>query len=213
MRELLKNTKGDAVVESTILFPIMIMIFAALVLLAIFLPAHAVLQGATQFAATALATEKSDTWLFFDDDSLSFVWETDKSNLRNVYADLFSNDDIADRGEKITREVESRSISSKEGTLSVSAYVENRILYREVVIVASREYPMPVDLSLIGFPNVITVQATTSAVAHNASEFVRNMDMASDFATFIIDKYELHDLADTISSFGSKVSGLLGWGN
>jgi len=213
MRDLLKNTNGDAVVESTILFPIMIMVFAALVLLSIFLPAQAVLQRATQFAATALATEKSDTWLVFDDNTLSFVWETDASKLKNVYADLFSNEDIADRGEAITREVESRSISSKEGTLSVSAYLENKIIYREVVVIASREYPMPVDLSFIGFPRTITVKATSSAVAHNPSEFIRNMDIASDFVTFIIDKYELRDIADTISSFGEKVTSLLGRNN
>lgn len=211
MRKLLKDTNGDAVVEATILFPIMTMIFAALVLLAIFLPAQAVLQRATQFAATALATEKSDTWLFFDESTLSFTWETDKSRLRNVYADLFANDDIADRGESIAREVESRGISSKEGELNVSAYMENRILYKEVVVVASREYPMPVDLSFVGFPRTITVRATSSAVAQNAGEFVRNMDMASDFATFIIDKYELHDITDAISSFGARVTSLLGW--
>ncbi|MCL2221775.1 MAG: pilus assembly protein [Oscillospiraceae bacterium] len=208
---MLKNTNGDAVVEATILFPIMIMIFAALVLLSIFLPAQAVLQRATQFTAIALATEKSDTWLVFDDDTLSLTWETDKSRLRNVYADLFYSADIADRAENITREVESRSISSKEGQLSVSAYVENKILYREVVVEATREYPMPVDLSLIGFPRTITIRATSSAVAQNASEFIRNMDIASDFATFIIEKYELQDITDAISSFGAKVTSLLGW--
>ena len=212
MRKLLKNTDGDAVVEATILFPIMTMIFAALVLLAIFLPAQAVLQRATQFAATALATERSDTWLFFDDSSLSFTWETDRSRLKNVYVNLFSNENIADRGESITRAVEGRSISSKEGELTVSAYVENKLLYKEVVVVASREYPMPVDLSFVGFPKTITVRATSSAMAQNASDFVRNIDMASDFATFIADRYELNNVTDAISSFGSKVAPLLGWG-
>jgi len=211
MRKLLKNTKGDAVVEATILFPIMIMVFAALVLISIFLPAQAVLQRATQFTAIALATEKSDTWLVFDDSTLSLVWETDKLRMRNVYANLFRNDDIADRAENITREIESRSISSKEGQLNVNAYVENRILYKEVIVVATREYPMPVDLSLIGFPRIITVRATSSAVAQNASEFVRNMDLASDFATFVIEKYEIHNITDAISSFGARVTSLLGW--
>ena len=211
MCKLLRDNRGDTVVEATILFPIMTMIFAALVLLSIFMPAQAVLQRATQFTAIALATEKSDTWLIFDDSTLSFTWETDSSKLRNVYADLFSNDDIAGRGESITREVESRSISSKEGELSVRAYVESKILYKEVVVIATREYPMPVDLSFIGFPRTIEVKATSSAVAQNASEFIRSMDMASDFAVFIIDKYQLHDITDAISSFGAKVTSLLGW--
>ena len=72
IKEFISDTSGDAVVEATVLFPIMIMIFAALVLLSIYLPARAVLQRATQFAATALANEASDTWLFFDESSMSY---------------------------------------------------------------------------------------------------------------------------------------------
>jgi hypothetical protein len=211
MRSLLKTTNGSAVVEATILFPIITMIFAALVLLAVFLPSHAVLHRATQFAATALATEESDTWIFFDDDTLSYHWETDKARLKNVYEELFVSEDITDRGEKIAREIESRSISSKEGKLTVTAYLENKIIYKEVVVIASREYPMPVDLSFVGFPKTITVRAASSAQAQNASDFVRNIDIASDFATFISDKYELSNVGDSISSFGSRVTNLLGW--
>jgi len=211
MQNLLKNTDGSAVVETTILFPIITMVFAALVLLAVFLPSYAVLHRATQFAATAIATEERDTWIFFDDTTLSYSWETDKSRLKNVYADLFESEDIAERGEKITREVESRSISSKEGELTVTAYVENKIIYKEVVVTASREYPMPVDLSFIGFPKTITVRAASSAQAQNASDFVRNIDIASDFASFISDKYELSNVGDSISSFGARITNLLGW--
>ena len=61
--KFLADTKAYAVVEATILFPIIMMIFAGLVLLAMYLPTRAVLQQATQYAATALATEQSDTWL------------------------------------------------------------------------------------------------------------------------------------------------------
>ena len=54
---LLRDTRGYAVVEATILFPIMMMIFAGLMLLAVYLPNRAVLQRATQYAATAMATK------------------------------------------------------------------------------------------------------------------------------------------------------------
>jgi len=87
----------------------------------------------------------------------------------------------------------------------------NKIFYKEIVVTASREYPMPVDLSFIGFPETITVTATSTAVVHNSCEFVRNIDIACDFAEFIIDKYGLHDVTDTISSFGRRVASLLGW--
>jgi len=209
---LKRDIKGDAVVEATILFPIMIMIFAALVLLAMYLPSRSVLQRATQYAATAIATENSDTWLFFDESSMSFYRETDKRRLKNVYADLFTeSENVQSKGETIVIEIENRGISSKAGQLSVDSYIASRILYKEVVITASREYPMPVDLSFIGFPETITVTATSTAVVQNADELVRNIDMASGFAEFIIDRYGLSDITESISTFGSRVSGILGW--
>jgi len=208
----LYDTSGDAAVEATILFPIMIMIFAALVLLSIYLPARAVLQRAAQYAATALATEASDTWLFFDESSMTYYRHTDKKQLKNVYADLFTkNDNTEAKGEVITTKIESRSISSKSGQLSIESNVINNIFYKEVVVTATRDFPMPVNLSFIGFPESITVTASSAAVVQNAEEFVRSIDMASDFVEFIADRYNLHDVTDAISSFGSRITHLLGW--
>jgi len=208
----ISDSNGDAVVEATILFPIMIMIFAALVLLAIYLPAQSVLQRATQYAATAIATENSDTWLFFDESRIAYYHETDKNKLKNVYAELFTgSSNIQSKGEAIVIDVESRGISSKAGQLSVDSYIVNRILYKEIVVTATREFPMPIDLSFVGFPNTITVTATSTAVVLNGDEFVRNIDIATDFTDFIIEKYNLHDIKNAISSFGNRISGILGW--
>jgi len=206
------NTAGDAVVEATILFPIMIMIFAALVLLAVYLPARATLQRATQYAATALATETGDTWLFFDEGNMSYHREKDIRKLKNVYADLFTRDNnVQAKGEAIVIEIESRGISSKSGRLSVESNILNRILYKEAVVTATREFQMPVDLSFIGFPMTIAVTATSTAVVQNADEFIRSVDMAGDFVEFIVDRYNLHSVLDAISSFGNRVTGILGW--
>ena len=128
-----KNTRGDAVVEATILFPIIMMIFAALVLLSMYLPTRAVLQQATQYAATALATEQSDTWLYFDEEDMQYRWETDKGELSNVYIALiksFFQGDVQENAETIVTELESNSLVSKQGTLTVDCQVINYIFYK-----------------------------------------------------------------------------------
>jgi len=207
-----KDTTGDAVVEATILFPIMIMIFAALVLLAIYLPTKAALQLATQHTAVTLATELSDTWLYFDEGSMALRNYDNRNQLVNVYADLFTaRGDISGKGEALATYIESRNISSKAGEITVSVSSVNNILFREIIATATREFPMPVNLSFIGFPETVSVSATSTAVVINGDEFVRNVDIASDFVEFIIEKYNLHNITDAISSFGSKVSELLGW--
>ena len=206
-----EDENGDAVVEAVIVFPIMIMIFAALVLLAIYLPSRASLQRATQYAATAIATERSDTWLFFDERTMSYYWETDKSRLPNVYVALFSGaGDVQEKGEDIVVDMEGRGISSKAGTLTVESYIVNRLVYKEVVVTAVREFTIPVDLSFVQFPSTISVEVTSTAVVQNGDEFVRNMDLAADFAKYLIEKFHLTNITEAISSFGGRVSSFLG---
>jgi len=213
-RSFIENENGDAVVEAAIIFPIILMIFAALVLLAMYLPTRAALQRATQYAATAIATEKSDSWLFFNDRTMTFYWETDKNRLTNVYVALFSgddDDDVRSRGDDIVTNIENRGISSKAGVLDVECHINNWVVYKEVVATASREFTVPVDLSFINFPRTIPVTVTSTAVVVNGDEFVRNMDLASEFAKFILDKFDNLSFSDALSSFGGRVSSFLGW--
>jgi len=209
---VIKDTKGDAIVEATILFPLMIMVFAALVMLAIYLPTRAALQRATQYAATALATERSDTWLFFDENAMTYYWETDKKNLENVYAALFSGiRDAQNKGDKIVKYTESRGLSSKAGKLSIDCYSVNKIVYTEIVVTATREFNDLIELPLIGFPKTLSITVTSTAVVQNGDEFIRNMDLAVDFISYIGEKFGLTDIADTISSNWKKVEDFFGW--
>ena len=201
-------------VEATILFPIMIMIFAALVLLAIYLPTRGVLQRATQYAATAVAVSIGDTWLRFDDSSMAYEWVSNRADLKNVYAALFFCEDIQSVSEDIVTEIEGRSLSSKAGELSVEGYLLNRIIYKEVVVTATREFRLPTDLnflSFIRFPQTIPVTVTSTAVVQNGDEFIRNMDIAVDFSEYLSKKFGLSDISGTISSYGDRVKKLLGW--
>ena len=207
---LLRDDDGDAVVEAVILFPIMIMIFAALVLLAVYLPTRAALQRATQYAATALAVKHSDTWLFFDEGSLSYYWENDKTKLKNVYEALFSGfGDIASNGEEIVIGIEGGGISSKAGKLDIECYPVDQFVYKEVVVTASREYAVPVNLSFIGFPDAIKIAVSSTAVVQDGDEFVRNVDLASDFAGYISKKFGLTDISGSISDSLGKAAPFL----
>ena len=83
--ECLKDERAYAVVEATILFPIIFMIFFGMILMAMYMPTRAVLQRATQRTATALATTQSDTWLRYSAQSDHFSWARHRSELDNVY--------------------------------------------------------------------------------------------------------------------------------
>jgi len=208
---LINDNSGDAVVEAAFLFPVMILILAALAVLAAYLPTKAALQHATQHAATALATELSDTWLVCGTDSQTYYWIQSKSELKNVYAALFSGtDELLSKGYGLVLEDEKNAISSKAGTLSVQSNLVNRIIYKEVVVTASRDFPFLDFLSLAGFPQ-ISVSVTSTAVVQNADEFIRDLDMCVDFLAFVKEKFGFSDASDTIGTFGNRLSSVLGW--
>ena len=189
-----KDTRGDAVVETTVLFPIMMMIFAGLAILAMYLPERAALQRATQYTATAIATDQSDTWLYYDETNMEYRWETDKDDLANVYVEMFSalfGTTDGSTAERIVTKMEEGNFVASNGELEVSCEVVNYFVYKEISVTATRTVKSPVNLSLVGFPEEIPITVKSTAVVQNGDEFVRNMDVAGDFISYLNEKYNL----------------------
>ena len=215
IKDFWNDTRGDSiVVEATILFPIIIMIFAGLVLLSVYLPVRASLQHATQRAAIALATERSDTWLFYDEYNSSYYFAGSINYLDNVYVALFrsilpgrGNNEA--RAEQIVHHIDENSPGFNPGTLIVEYEFVNLIVYREVSVTATRVMPVPVDLSFVGFPNTISITATSTAVVQDGSGFVRNMDLAVDVAYFITDSNPISKLFSNVTDIASRIGGWL----
>ena len=206
-----KNIKGDAVVEAAILFPIMIMIFAALVILSAYLPTRAALQRATQYAATVLATQDSDVWLFYDLHSMNFYWEIDKERLGSIYSlNNKKSGDIFVQAEKIVKEVDKQLASLRDGDLTIDCRVINKIILKEYSITATRRFTVPVNLTFIGFPEVIDITVTSTAISHDGDEFIRTIDLATDFSEYIKNKFELSNAGDAVSSFTSRFKAMIG---
>jgi len=208
---LIEDTRGDAVVEATILFPIIMMIFAGLVLLAIYLPTRMTLQHTTQYAATALATEQSDTWLDFDTGSMKYEWHRWKEELPNVYSAVLASffmSDVADDAETIVKKQEGQSITSHDGNLTVDCEIYNRIIYKEITVTATKKITMPVDLSFVKFPKEIPITVSSTAVVLNGDEFVRNMDLAAEFVSYLEREYHLP--FSKLGEWMDKVYGVLG---
>lgn len=209
LKSFWRDTGGDAlVVEAAILFPILIMIFAALVLVSMYLPQRAILQEAAQVAAVTIATERSDTWVGFDD-SATYVR---KSSLPNVYVaavqNVFFNQSIDEaKAESIASIFASKGFISAAGSIVVDYQVVNYIIYQEVAVTVTQTIPMPVDLSFIGFPRTITLTQEASAVIQNGDEFVRNIDIAKDMVIWLDKKLGISDsLSGALGKIGEMGS-------
>lgn len=211
---LRKDERGDAVVEATILLPIMMMIYLGLILLAMYLPTRALLQRATQYTATAIATERSDTWLRYDQANMKYAWVTDKSSLENVYAALFHSFSGKESQSKVKNMVvqveEGEGIQGKAGTLEVQCNVVNWVVYKEIQVTATRTIPSPIDLSFVGFPKQLSITVTSTATVQNGDEFVRNMDIVADAVTWGAEKLNLTESLSKVGEVMNKFNEFLG---
>lgn len=188
IREFWHDTSGDMVVEATILFPIMIMIFAGLVLLAMYLPQRAMLQEAAQVAAVAIATERSDTWIEFNNNAVYRRAVLTAGD--NVYLSAFRRPD-GTKAESIVRNFATRGFVSAPGQIVVDYDIKNFVIYQEVIVTVTQNIPMPVNLLFIGFPDNITLTQEARAVVQNGDEFVRNIDIAKDMVLWLDNKFNV----------------------
>jgi len=190
------------------------MIFAALVLLSVYLPTRATLQRATQFAATAVATEISDTWITIDMNApLNNIHKrySHRKDLENVYALIFGNRDgmFKDKAEQIAQRVFDNSLRARIGTPEMKCHIVNRGVYKEVVVVGEHLLPIGnyVDLSFIGFPTELVITVSSSAIVADGDEFVRNVDLIASRTDGLIEK--IIDTFNKVDMFITRFG--IGW--
>jgi len=217
---IVRNDAGFAVVEATFVLPVMFMIFLALVMLSFYLPQRAMLQRATQFAATAIAAEMSDAWVFVDAERRSYGRHESHGNLPNVYVSLFQSvfTGTAGRNAEATATQAVLSFDDAEnmpviaaGDIDVEFRLRNFIVYKEVEVTATRTIPIPVNFQAIQFPGEIELVVSSTAVVVNADEFIRNIDLAVDFLAWVRREIPAVDnIFNSVSEFGDRIGGLLG---
>jgi len=185
IKHFIKDTGGDAVVEAAILFPIIFMIFTALVLLSMYLPTRATLQRATQQAVIAISTEKSDTWLSYNENTMKFGTLNHPQDVYGALTNgLFTSGD-RHKAETIVINMEKKNFLKAPGKLTIECGAVNYLIYKEITITATRTIPMPVDLPFVKFPKEIEITASSTAVVQDVDGFIRDVDMINDIMRYL----------------------------
>ncbi len=226
MKQIYKNENGYAAVEAAILFPIIFMIFFAIIMLSMYLPTRAVLQHATQYTTNVLATENSDTWIKYDENSDEYVY-LKKSDLTNVYVSFFGEDlagafnnltsgnstnkTSQNKAKIIVQKKYDEAPTFKYGELDVEFTMLNYLIYKEIIVTATNTIPIPLDFSFIGFPKEIKLTVTSIATVQDGDEFLRNIDIAVDVAKTIDDKLGISEMLKGVKDFSDGVGDFLGW--
>jgi hypothetical protein len=142
---------------------------------------------------------------------MEYYWAVDRNSLGNVYSPIYGGSvDIQSRAEEIVIHSDRQLASLRGGALTVEAFTVDRIIYREIVVTARRVFTTAIDLSFIGFPRTVEIVVTSTAVVSDGDEFIRNFDLATDFANFISKRFGFSDAGNTIGSYGSRFKSVVG---
>jgi len=188
----MSSTGGFAVVEAVIVLPTMLMVFLALIMLAIYLPQRAMLQRSTQLAATAIAAEMGDTWVYYDKDNLTYKRYTKFSQLPDaklVYKGLFNSNtnEMANKALAVVKQadkVENIPLIAN-GDLTVKCDIVNYLIYKEIIVTSTRSIKIPVDFAWIQFPTILEMSVTAKATVKDGDGFVRSIDMGVSFLAWL----------------------------
>jgi hypothetical protein len=179
LKQILKNESGDAVVEATFLFPIIIMTFIAFILLAMYLPTYASMHRCVQKAAVIASAQRSDLGYVYDTVNNSAGIDFNILKSQNVYAYMMRGfDKELETGNAVAEKYSVETFFSGNNFSVNSTRDSNDGRY--ITITAEQTMKMPFDFPLLHISNEFQVKVSARAMVRDADEFIRNTDIVSD---------------------------------
>lgn len=209
MEHLIKNEKGTAIVEATLLLPFCIIMVLALYYAAIFMCQKANLQANLENALIYYKNVNSDT---FVEASSEMVYEEADGNRTAVgssYGETEYKFPYRFLGMKFNAGGFTDFFHSMCGNMFfddgsnvvVTTSAKNYIIYKEIKATATQSVKPAISLSMVGATDSIVISCTAVAVVTDGDEFIRNTD-------FVIDIVEDTKIGEAASSLVDKAKGI-----
>lgn len=192
MGKWIKNEKGLAVVEATLLLPFCFIMIIALYYVAIFMCQKANLQANVQNALIYYKNTDSDNFVTASSDMAYGKAEGTISAVGSSYqapeddyshsfpyrflSFKFSKDDF----QSFFRSMVGYMFFDNGENVQISAYSKNYIVYKTITATATQTVKPAISLKMVGGSDAITISATATAVVTNSDDFIRNTDFVVD---------------------------------
>lgn len=201
-----KNQRGAIMVEAAIYFPITIAVVMAVIYLGLFKMQESYFFFQVERAAFELARETAYPGYEsfhgeepLDGTRVDFGWEkpssSDVSQYYKEYGGSISriyrwglNGKTKSRAEKYQKALCENSAILSLGKTRASVRINNSFFSKSVEAKVWFELPTPGILRFIGVDDNITLYAGAYQPVINTTDFVRNIDLAFDMGSFLLDK-------------------------
>lgn len=188
MKKLLEDRRGLVIVEAVYVFPIMILITLAMYFLAMYTSTRVMLQSSLEWALTQVASDISDASVTYDYPT----WGTE-TQLLNPYRHIFP--EVSSEDEQMLK----TSVGNKAqvnffplgGQLVMDIREVNMLVYKELRGSACLTVKMPINLSFVGLPSEVRLEASAKQMVNDRDELIRNMDIAFDIVEYVDERYDI----------------------
>ncbi len=224
----LKNENGAIMVEASIYMPLVLCTVMALLYLALFNMQEYLLMYEAQRAAAVVSREEAylgyEKFGMGSDNEIDFSWGEDNipssdtvnsyyeayhSNLRSLYRGigrLFSDGPRLDYESKFSDVARESTLIVLGNISSPKIEVDRGFLGTDVEVTITHSLPAPGVLKYLGYDKGTTIRVAAYNYSVNPSEFVRSVDLAADFVSYIMKKF---GLADNYDKFWEKTNKVL----
>lgn len=209
----LKSEKGEAVIEATLVYPIVFFVTGFIILFGLYQMQGVLEYSCAQYIAnytTKLITEPGyENYGEIDNNDIDFKSvnifsdERDKFSAgiyRRINYSGVSKDNMKNRLENMVNSSKLLKIDNTD----CSVKFKRTILNTTIIVTVKDSIEMPGFLRYIGLDNKWERSVTATAVVTDPAEFIRNFDMAQDAITYVLDKL---GLGDKIEPLLEKVTG------
>lgn len=228
----LKNENGAIMVEASIYMPLVLCTVMALLYLALFnMQEYMMLYQAQRVAAVAA---REDAYLGYEEfgmgqdneidfdwgesggpsvDTLASYYEAYTSHVTSMYRELgtalsIGTGSTVDSSSYTSRFADAARASTLIALGTVSApevEIDPGFWGTDVTVTVKHTLPMPGVLAYLGYDGTRTIRAAAYSYSVNPSEFVRNVDLASDLVSYIMEKCGLSQSYDRFLEETDKV--------
>lgn len=206
MRKFIKEERGLAVVEATLLLPFCMIMVIAVFYAAIFMCQKANLQANLQNSLIYYKNVSSDTFVQAAG-QISYTGDTGTAASGSSYSvdgKKFPYRFLGMSFESSSMESFFRSMCGHMffdtgENVDFTADSVNYVVYKEITATATQTVKPAINLSMVGASNEMTISVTGKAIVNDADELIRNVD-------FVVDIVSETKLGQQISSLAQKVS-------
>ena len=175
--EGLKKQDGNAIVEATIVFPVIIMIIIVLFYAALFLCQRANLQANLQTALIYYKNVETDTNVVVDQSGSASILNLHASrysgaSLESPYRNFFMTTKGQEGNFKtLFNIISGQMFFANVSDVNVEYETRNYIIYQDITATATQVVEIPVDFKLLGIDPKLTLATEARVVITDPDEF------------------------------------------